>query len=27
LTVGPSLTAEAGKHMDGEIDAIFSLTL
>jgi hypothetical protein len=27
LTVGPSMTAEAEKHMDGEIDAIFSLTL
>jgi hypothetical protein len=27
LTVGPSMTAEAEKHMDGEIDALFCLTL
>jgi hypothetical protein len=27
LTVGSSMTAEAEKHMDGEIDALFSLTL
>jgi hypothetical protein len=25
--VGSSMTAEAEKHMDGEIDALFSLTL
>jgi hypothetical protein len=25
--VGPSMTAEAEKHMDGEIDVMFSLTL
>jgi hypothetical protein len=23
LTVGPSMTAEVEKHMDGEIDALF----
>jgi hypothetical protein len=27
LTVGPSMTAEVEKHMDGENDALFSLTL
>jgi hypothetical protein len=27
LTVGPSMTAEAEKHTDGEIDSLFSLTL
>jgi hypothetical protein len=27
LTVGSSMTAEAEKHMDGEIDTLFSLTL
>jgi hypothetical protein len=27
LTVGPFMTAEVKKHMDGEIDALFSLTL
>jgi hypothetical protein len=27
LTVGTSMTVEAEKHMDGEIDALFSLTL
>jgi hypothetical protein len=27
LMVGLSMTAEAEKHMDGEIDALFSLTL
>jgi hypothetical protein len=27
LTTGPSMTAEAEKHMDGEIDALFHLTL
>jgi hypothetical protein len=27
LMVGPSMTVEAEKHMDGEIDALFSLTL
>jgi hypothetical protein len=27
LTIGPSMTAETKKHMDGEIDALFSLTL
>jgi hypothetical protein len=27
LTIEPSMTAEAEKHMDGEIDALFSLTL
>jgi hypothetical protein len=27
LTVGPFMTAEAEKQMDGEIDALFSLTL
>jgi hypothetical protein len=27
LTVGLSMIAEAEKHMDGEIDALFSLTL
>jgi hypothetical protein len=27
LMVGPSMTAEAEKHMDGEIDALFCLTL
>jgi hypothetical protein len=27
LTVGPSMTTEAEKHMDGEIDVLFSLTL
>jgi hypothetical protein len=27
LTIGSSMTAEAEKHMDGEIDALFSLTL
>jgi hypothetical protein len=27
LTVGSSMIAEAKKHMDGEIDALFSLTL
>jgi hypothetical protein len=26
LTVGPSMTVEAEKHMDGEIDALFCLT-
>jgi hypothetical protein len=27
LMAGLSMTAEAEKHMDGEIDALFSLTL
>jgi hypothetical protein len=27
LTVGRSMTVEAEKHMDGEIDALFCLTL
>jgi hypothetical protein len=27
LTVGPFMTAEVKKHMDSEIDALFSLTL
>jgi hypothetical protein len=27
LTVGSSMTVEAKKHTDGEIDALFSLTL
>jgi hypothetical protein len=27
LMAGPSMAAEAEKHMDGEIDALFSLTL
>jgi hypothetical protein len=27
LTAGPSMTAEAEKHMDGEINALFSLSL
>jgi hypothetical protein len=27
LTVGPSMPTEAEKHMDGEIDAVFCLTL
>jgi hypothetical protein len=27
LTVGSSMIAEVEKHMDGEIDALFSLTL
>jgi hypothetical protein len=27
LTAGPYMTAEAKKHMDGEIDAMFSLSL
>jgi hypothetical protein len=27
LTVGPSMTVEAEKHIDGEIDALFCLTL
>jgi Ca2+/H+ antiporter len=27
LMAGPSMTAEAEKHMDGEIDALFRLTL
>jgi hypothetical protein len=27
LTTGPSMTAEVEKHMDGEIDALFHLTL
>jgi hypothetical protein len=27
LTVGPSMTSEAEKHMDGEIDVLFCLTL
>jgi hypothetical protein len=27
LMVGSSMTVEAEKHMDGEIDALFSLTL
>jgi hypothetical protein len=27
LTVGPCMAAEAEKHTDGEIDALFSLTL
>jgi hypothetical protein len=27
LTAGPSMTMEVEKHMDGEIDALFCLTL
>jgi hypothetical protein len=27
LTIGSSMTVEVDKHMDGEIDALFSLTL
>jgi hypothetical protein len=27
LMAGPSMTTEAEKHMDGEIDALFRLTL
>jgi hypothetical protein len=27
LTVGPSMTVKAEKHMDGEIDALFTLNL
>jgi hypothetical protein len=27
LTAGPSMTAEAEKHMDSEIDVLFYLTL
>jgi hypothetical protein len=27
LMAGPSMTVEAEKHMDGEIDALFYLTL